>query len=36
VLGSAPTATGARNFYEVVWQFAAGPDVEVWRRWQPR
>ncbi|HEX6811406.1 MAG TPA: hypothetical protein VF384_07275 [Planctomycetota bacterium] len=36
LLGSAPTATGARNFYEVVWQFATGPDLEVWRRWYPR
>jgi hypothetical protein len=36
LLGSAPTATGARNFYEVVWQFVTGPDLEVWRRWHPR
>ncbi len=28
LLGDEPTATGARNFYEVVWQFAVGTDLD--------
>ena len=27
LLGAEPTATGARNFYEVVWQFVVGTSL---------
>ncbi len=34
LLGAEPTVTGARNFYEVVWQLLRGADLPEGLRWR--